>query len=246
MSAQKVTAIVLTLTPYRETSCILRLFTRTHGLVHGIAKGARKDSKSVPLDRGFLLEALLYYRPNRELHTLGSLQVTDFFSDLRTDIVRSALRDIALELYLKSITQSEPHPELFDLIVSFLKSLESARRDLIFPLLWHFINRYCFLAGFGIDIEECQPCGADITKDGGVLDIAAGVLICKKCAPERIHTQAGLDAPVIGFLEEIDVNQNVSLQKNEYLRITELLLSYCRHHFDIRGSFNSLEFIKSI
>jgi len=246
MSAQKITALVLTLAPYRETSCILRLFTPTHGLVHGIAKGIRKDSKSIPIDRGFLLEALLYYRPNRELHTLGSLQVTDFFSDLRTDIVRSALRDIALELYLKSITQSEPHPELFDLIISFLKSLESARRGILFPLLWHFINRYCFLAGFGIDIEECQSCGSDLTKDGGILDIPAGVLTCKKCAPVRTHTQANLNASIIGFLEEINVDESVKLQKNEYLRITELLLSYCRHHFDIRGDFNSLEFIKSL
>jgi DNA repair protein RecO len=246
MSTQKVTAIVLTLAPYRETSCILRLFTPTHGLVHGVAKGVRKDSKSVPLDRGFLLETLLYYRPNRELHTLGSPQVIDFFSDLRTNIVKSALRDIALELYLKSITQSEPHPELFDLIVSFLKNLESANRDIVFPLLWHFINRYCFLAGFGIDIEECQSCGADMAKEGGILDIAAGVLICKKCAPVRTHTQANLDASIIGFLEEIDLDRGANLQKHEYLRITELLLSYCRHHFDIHGTFNSLEFIKSL
>ncbi|MCL2689970.1 MAG: DNA repair protein RecO [Chitinispirillia bacterium] len=246
MSAQKVTALVLTHAPYRETSCILRLFTPAHGLVHAIAKGVRKDSKSVPIDRGFLLEALLYYRPNRELHTLGSLQITDFFSDLRTNIVKSALRDIALELYLKSITQSEPHPELFELIVSFMKSLESAKREIVFPLLWHFINRYCFLAGFGIDIEECQSCGSDVMKDGGVLDIAAGALICKKCAPVRSHTQAGLDASIIGHLEEINIDESVKLQKSEYLRITELLLSYCRHHFDIRGTFNSLEFIKSL
>ncbi|MDR0308030.1 MAG: DNA repair protein RecO [Chitinispirillales bacterium] len=246
MSAQKVTAVVLTITPYRETSCILRLFTHSHGLVHGIVKGARKDGKSVPLDRGFLLEMLLYYKPNRELHMLGALHVTEFFPGLRTDILRPALRDIALELYLKSITQSEPHPELFDLLTSFLKNLESVKQGFVFPLLWHFINKYCSLAGFGIAVEKCPECGADILKKGGILDIAAGVLICKKCAPVRTHTQACLDAYVISFLDKIETDESVRLKNYECLRITELLLLYCRHHFDIRKDFNSLGFVKTM
>ena len=124
MSAEKTDSVILSVAPYRETSCILRLFTHTHGLVHGIAKGARGGGKSsTPLDRGFLLESLLYYKPNRELHTLGSPHVTNFFPAIRSDITKSALRDVALELYLKSITQSEPHPELFELLVSFLTGM---------------------------------------------------------------------------------------------------------------------------
>jgi len=220
MSAEKTSSIILSVTPYRETSCILRLFTYTRGLVHGIVKGACKGGRSsTPIDRGFLLESLLYYKPNRELHTLGSPHVTNFFPAIRSDITKTALRDVALELYLKSITQSEPHPELFELIVSFLTDMEeSSEQEALFPILWQFIHRYCLMTGFGIDVY---------TETG-----AAGA--------------GGIDGTVVKAIRDIDNGRSRRYYKGEALRITELLLSYCREHLDIRSSFNSLEFLKAI
>ncbi|MDR2577948.1 MAG: DNA repair protein RecO [Chitinispirillales bacterium] len=261
MSAEKTESVILSLTPYSETSCILRLFTRGRGLVHGIAKGIRKGGKSAtPIDRGFLLEAQLYYRPNRELHTLGSLHVTNFFTGIRSDITKSAIRDIALELYLKSIKQSDSHPELFELIVSFFAVLEnSPKSEFLFPLLWRFICKYCLLMGFGIDTGNCKACGADIDRDTGnnnaddihVLEIESGALICKRCAllngSARINADRCIGSSVIRFIDESNDNPpRCQQEKNEHLRITELLLLYCRRHLDIRTLLNSFEFVKSM
>jgi DNA repair protein RecO len=160
MSAEKTEAVILSVAPYRETSCILRLYTNTRGLIHGIAKGTRKSPKSTPLDRGFLMETLFYYKPNRELHTIGSPHITNFFPLIRADIIKSAIRDIALELYLKTIPQSDPHPELFELIVDFSNIIEE-KSELLFPLLWRFICRYCSLTGFGMDAKNYKLCGID-------------------------------------------------------------------------------------
>jgi DNA repair protein RecO (recombination protein O) len=222
VNSEKSDCIILSATPYRETSCILRLFTRTRGLVHGIAKGARKGGKSstpTPIDRGFLMEALVYYKPNRELHTLGGLHVTNFFTNIRADITKSAIRDIALELYLKTIPQSDPHPELFDLMADFLADIEnSTKPEFLFPLLWRFICKYCLLTGFGIDTENYASCG--------------------------------IDDSLVRFIEYADADGNDGCvlprryQRNERLNITESLLQYCRYHFDIRGQFNSFEFVK--
>jgi len=217
--AEKTESVILSIAPYRETSCILRLFTRTRGLVHGIAKGVRKGGKSsVPLDRGFLLESQLYYKPNRELHTLGSLHVVDFFPAIRSNITRSAIRDIALELYLKSITQSEPHPELFELIVSFFADMEESPPSTSqYPPLWRFIHRYCGFMGFGIDTENGRVDGIDTA--------VIKFIDCAGCA---------------------DGGAPLNRSKGESLRVTELLLQYCRRHLDIRTHFNSLEFLRSL
>jgi DNA repair protein RecO len=162
MSAEKTEAVILSVAPYKEASCILRLYTNTRGLIHGIAKGARKTPKSTPLDRGFLMEALVYYKPNRELHTIGSSHIINFFPLIRSDIAKSAVRDIALELYLKTIPQSDPHPELFELIADFLAGMEeSSDKELLFPFLWRFICRYCLLTGFGMDAKSYRLCGID-------------------------------------------------------------------------------------
>lgn len=245
MSVEKTEAVILALLPYRETSCILRLFTRTHGLVQGIAKGVRKDSKSTPLDRGILVDILLYIKPNRDLHTLGKLQVVDFFSETRANLTRSAVRDTALELYLKSITQSGPNREIYKLLISFLKELGYARRDLVFPLLWHFLHEYSSLAGFRIQTGRCAGCGSDTEKTGGTLQIAKGALVCRKCAPAS-NPEAFLSAEAIPFLDRIETDRRGFVDMKECLRITGLLLSYCRYHLDIRKPFNSLDFMESM
>jgi len=232
MSAEKTESIILSAAPYRETSCILRLFTRSRGLVHGIAKGARRSggkSAPTPLDRGLLLEALLYHRPNRELHTLGNLHVTNFFHGIRADITKSALRDIAIELYLKSITEPSPHPELFDLLLDFLTELDGVdtvntdnavdaandNANAAFVKLWRFIGGYCEHTGFGIDAENCKNSGVD---------------------SRIVKIINGTDAAVS--------SDNYSV--NERITATEQLLRYCRRHFDIRATFNSMEFVRGL
>jgi len=253
MSAEKTESIILSAAPYRETSCILRLFTRSHGLVHGIAKGVRRGSgKSTPtpLDRGLLLEALLYHRPNRELHTLGGLHVANFFHGIRADITKSALRDVAIELYLKTITEPSPHPELFELLVDFLGGLDGIgtvdtvnTADIVdnfnnvntvntindntyvnaaFLLLWRFIGGYCEHNGFGISVEN--------------------------------HKDSGIDSRIVNIInyDEIDATtENITRPRLNYsigecINATEQLLRYCRRHFDIRNAFNSMEFVRSL
>jgi DNA repair protein RecO len=200
----------------------LRLFTRSRGLVHGIAKGVRRGSgKSAPtpLDRGLLLEALLYHKPNRELHTLGSLHVANFFHGIRADITKSAIRDIAIELYLKSITEPSPHPELFDLLLDFLAELDGVNVadpvNTVFLLLWRFIGSYCEHTGFGIDTEN--------------------------------HTGSGVDPRIVKIISgEYATGSPDSYSMNECINATEQLLRYCRKHFDIRTAFNSMEFIRGL
>jgi len=240
MSAEKTESIILSVAPYRETSCILRLFTRTRGLLHGIAKGARRSggkSTPTPLDRGIVLEALLYHRPNRELHTLGSLHVANFFHGIRADITKSALRDIAIELYLKSITEPSPHPELFDLLLNFFIKLDSGGvvdtdnnvgintantvntvNTAMFLTLWRFIGEYCEHTGFGIDADN--------------------------------HAGSGIDSRVVklisggGYIDAARLEYSYSM--GECVSVTEQLLRYCRRHFDIRTTFNSMEFVRGL
>jgi DNA repair protein RecO (recombination protein O) len=231
MSAEKTVSLILSAAPYRETSCILRLFTRSRGLVHGIAKGARRGggkSTPTPLDRGLLLEALLYHRPNRELHTLGSLQVANFFHGIRANITKAALRDIAIELYLKTVTEPSPHPELFDLLFGFLGGLDGINtadnfNNTAYTMLWRFIGNYCEHNGFGIDT-------GNYTNSG--INSAVVKILSEKC---RANSDTDIAAP-----------PSRRYSKDDCINVTAQLLRYCQRHFDIRAPFNSLEFVKSL
>ena len=105
MTVDKTKAFVLQATPYRESSCLVYLYSDRHGLVHGIAKGVRgKKAGQFCLERGFLVELLLYAKPHRELHTIAGVSVVGFYPGIRTNLYKNAVRDVAFEVIMKSMS----------------------------------------------------------------------------------------------------------------------------------------------
>jgi DNA repair protein RecO (recombination protein O) len=252
MSIEKVRAIVLSVIPFRETSVIAALLTRTQGRVSGIAKGVRRSPKApLSIERGLLLELLLYVKPHRDLHTIAEAGVVEYFPSIRAEIGKLALRDGALELVLKSAAASETHPELFDFALSFLENLERSPAD---PLpvgeLWAFFYGWARLLGFHLDLERCQRCGGALPPEqGGLLSIDKGGLVCTTCARATGPAPSFLPPETIAFLiakERGDETFASGLPLLEQMRIARLLADYCRYHLDFRGELKSLGFLESL
>jgi DNA repair protein RecO (recombination protein O) len=246
MSAEKSKALILKILPYRESSCILHLFTEEHGLVHGVAKGVRKQkSKQDFLERGFLIELIVYMRPHRELHTVGSVNVLEFFSAIRSSLIKSTLRDAAFETVLSSITESDVHPELFDFFVKFLHHLQNAPESDVHPFaLWLFYHRFSQHMGFGLDLEQCLSCGSPLKKHA-FLAMNIGGLECDVCCeskqenfsiPVSVLTYLTKGSPKPGKLHQL-------LPPERTKKITWLLADYCRYHFDIQKEYKALLFL---
>jgi len=227
--------------------------------VHGIAKGVRRGggkSTPTPLDRGLLLEALLYHRPNRELHTLGGLHVTNFFHGIRADITKSALRDIAIELYLKTITEPSPHPELFELLVDFFAGLDGVDNICIVDTVDTVNNDNSVDTVDTINtVNTVDTVNAvNSMNDGTTADfINLWRFIGKYCEHNGFgidtenHAGSGVDPRIVKIIsdEEASISHN-SYSMGECINITEQLLRYCRRHFDIRSAFNSMEFVRGL
>ncbi|MDG5814644.1 DNA repair protein RecO [Chitinispirillales bacterium ANBcel5] len=247
MSIEKSSAVVLSLTPYRETSCILRVLTPQHGSVNCIAKGVRRrDKNAIFLDRGFIIETLVYFKQNRDLHTLGSLSVAEFFPGIRADVVKSVIRDLALELVLKSSSQYGSNPVAYGLLSDFLNVLNTTDKKYVFPLLWHFFARFTEHLGFKIATEKCLYCLKPLKmNDAAVLNIARGSMVCTGCAGSLNGTTV-FPGAVLVYFEQIDLSTEGFDSPVESLRITRALVDYCRYHLDVRTGFNSVEFLASI
>jgi DNA repair protein RecO len=251
MSLEKTRAVVLSVIPYRETSVIASLLTRAQGRVSGIAKGVRRSPKApLTIERGLLVELILYVKPHRDLHTIGEAGVADYFPSIRAEIGKLALRDAALELVLKSAAASEGHPELFDCTYSFLQSLDSAPAD---PLpvaeLWRFFHCWAELHGFHLDLSRCRRCGNETAGQGALLSIEQGGLVCVPCSRASSSSTSFLPAGAIGLLYAQERGEPIAapaLPLREQLRVARLLGDYCRYHLDIRGEIKSLEFLESL
>lgn len=246
MSAEKSRALILKDLPYGETSLIMHLFTEEHGLVHGIAKGIRKrKNKQDFLERGLLVELIVYLKPHRDLQTLGSINVLDFFPALRSDLIKSTLRDAAFETVLSSITETDVHPELFDFFVKFLNHLQKASTREVNPFaLWLFFHRFAQYMGFGLDLSRCISCGSAFKEDACFI-MNKGGLECEKCCRSR-REDFSVPHTVLSHLTEGSPNPSTlrqQLSQVKIRRITWLLADYCRYHFDIQRECKSLMFL---
>src|SRR5215210_5518534 len=120
---------------YSETSQILLLFGREHGLLRVIAKGAHRRTKAgaSKFDGGVDLldigDAVFTHDHARDLDTLIEWSLREGNLELR-----QALRGIYLGLYTaelvgRLVEEHDPHPELFDRVESTLAALGTPRRE---------------------------------------------------------------------------------------------------------------------
>jgi DNA repair protein RecO (recombination protein O) len=117
-------AFLLHSTPYRETSLIVDLFTREHGRVAAVAKGAKRP-------RSALRAVLLQFQPlmaswagNRELRTLVAADWIGGMPSPRGDSLLCAF--YLNELLIRLLAREDAHPLLYDAYEQALRELANA------------------------------------------------------------------------------------------------------------------------
>jgi len=110
-------------TPYRETSLVVDLFTRGHGRIAAVAKGAKRPRSS-------LRAVLLQFQPlqvswtgRRELRTLTGAEWSGGLDAPRGDALLCAF--YLNELLMRLLAREDPHPLLFDAYGEALAQLAS-------------------------------------------------------------------------------------------------------------------------
>lgn len=255
MSIEKCRSIVLSTMPYRETSLLLYLFSREHGRLHAIAKGIRKpDKRGVPIERGYVIEHLVYLGRQRDLHQITDCQLYDHFPAIRGDIEKTAARDVLFDVLLAAIKDTDPHPELYAYLERFLRGIDGFREGGGVPLLLHLSKCVFGIAahlGFGVDFAACAKCRKTIGEitDNAVLSLVEGTMRCTSCRSARMSGADRLlpQAAVLYFssTDEFPV-QELCLTVSESLRLLHCATDYCRYHADVQKKFASIGFIDTL
>src|SRR5687767_3033671 len=112
--------VCLRRTAYSETSQILTLFSREHGILRAIAKGAHRRTKAgaSKFDGGVDLldggDAVFIHDAAKELSTLTEWNLREGHLGLRNTLRGMYLGLYAGELVSRLFEEHDPHPELFD------------------------------------------------------------------------------------------------------------------------------------
>jgi DNA repair protein RecO (recombination protein O) len=249
MSIDKTSAIVVSVIPWRETSVIIKLFTKEHGMISAAAKGIKRTRQlNTPIERGQIIDTLVYVHPNRTMQTLAETQIFAFYQSIRSDLEKTALRDLILELLQKSIHDTHAHPELYELLVHCFTQLdESKERCAAFASIWNYVRDFTRLLGFGLTLEQCVTCGSetDIQEYGGYLLIEQGGLVCRSCNCGILSPDYFIGSSSIMMIRGLTFQKNM-VDIREYLRITKMLVSFCKSHIEIGSELRSLQFLEEI
>jgi len=176
-------ALVLQVYSYSETSKILRLLTRRHGLVSVMARGALRPRSRYggvlePFTQG---SATFHWKENRELQTLSGFDLERSRQRLGDDLARFATASMLAELVLHTRVEAAD-PELFERLAAWLNDLETGPAAEVeavgLTAGWALITHL----GFGPELEHCWRCGGDLPVGEDLFfDYAAGTS-CRSCA----------------------------------------------------------------
>jgi DNA repair protein RecO (recombination protein O) len=236
-------AIVLSTLRYSETSKIVRLATRVHGVQSAIAKGALRPRSRFGAALQLLSEgqAQLLVKEHRELHTLGAFDLSHLHVGLTADLERYATASALAEVMLH-FTPPDPHPESYDCFRDGLMQLEVApapeAEALGFRVLWQLVS----VLGFAPELESCVRDGTALAPGALPFSIREGGALCPDCAAghgaTRLPEQARAD---LAALLDPDAGLPV-LDRRHAESHRRLLARYIRYHLGEGAELPALDF----
>src|SRR4051812_3806672 len=186
---------------YSETSQILTLFSRAHGLLRVIAKGAKRTTKAGAskfgggLDLLDLGEAAFTHAPDRDLATLTEWTLLEGHLELRRGLRGMYLALYAAELVTMLFQEHDAHAELFDRLEQTLVELGTARVEESFLAFELDLLRE---AGYLPELAGCAACGREVGAAGetaGFFSPMGGGVVCRNCegaSPDRMDLDVRL------------------------------------------------------
>ena len=191
---------------YSETSQILLLFARDHGLVRVIAKGAHRTTKAGAskfgggIDLLDLADAVFTHDPERELSTLTEWSLREGHLELRRNLRGMYLAQYAAELVAMLIEEHDPHPELFDRLEHTINELATPRAEEAFLAFELDLMRE---TGYLAELVSCVLCGRDAaSSDATFFSPSRGGVVCRNCETV-IHDRIGIDARLLRLVQSI-------------------------------------------
>jgi DNA repair protein RecO (recombination protein O) len=224
--------IVLKTHALGETSRIAVVYTREHGMVKLVAKGARKT----PSRFGYALEPLTrgryvyYLKTDRDLHLLSQADTLAPTGSRIQDLERLA------------------HAELFDLLAAVLEAVPAVPPAALPALTIAFELQVASLLGYRPRLDACAECGGTLSPRR-LFSPARGGLLCDRCSGEEPGTVA-LSADALAGLSLLltrpvgEAGEYFEVRRaGEILRVVEAFL---RHHFQRFKGLRSLELLRTL
>lgn len=225
--------IVLKLSPYGDTSGIVRIFSREQGLIGILAKGIRKATDKTQLIVMQEYEFELYSPSEAGLYLFCSADPLNE-SGLYLNPAIWAAAESGIEILENMEFSHDETTEYYDLLQKYLSYLEGVKTNGVL-IYWRFFLRVLQVAGLDMQSRRCALCGGDTEPITGI-DLSTGSLVCDGCGSDHhtnsLHRLSAEATHIFNALPEIG-NHLAEYRLNAQIisEINDLFLSYWNCHY---------------
>lgn len=174
-------AIVIGVLDYRESDRIIHLYTKEHGRLSGIARGARKSVKRFSGTFELFARLSLDFLPAESLATIRSAEPITIYPGIRTALESIAHAAYAVELVAAITPERLANKRVYRLLSVYLEQLDTVPAD---PSDRHFFEMNLLnILGYRPPLASCSDCGVDVTVVGGFWSQGGGHgVLCERCS----------------------------------------------------------------
>ena len=207
-------AVGLTLrkSPVGEADLISSLYTREHGKLDVLARGARRLTSKLMGHFEPLTLIRLSIARGRALDIVAEAEVVNAFPDVKVDYASVARGLHVAELIDGFSASSTANPQVLDLAIQTLEAIgkqSSACDDPALDLpLRYFDLQVLQLSGFLPELYQCVECGEELEPERHRFAAGAGGTLCPNCAPLDVIVRP-LSLPALKVLRLLHRTESV-------------------------------------
>ncbi len=174
---ERIEGIIIKEKSYSETSKLITLITKEHGVINLLAKGAKTlksslRSTTTKLTHGYFN---IIYKENK-LSTLKEVDIIEYYKNIKKDINKISYATYILELVEQVIKQTN-NDEIFNNLVYSLKKIEENINPLVITNILEL--KYLDYLGVMPILDSCSVCGT--TTSIATLSASLGGYVCNNC-----------------------------------------------------------------
>jgi len=223
--------IVLSRMDFGEADRILTLYTREHGKLRAIAKGARRPLSRLGPHLDYFTRAHLMLARGRELDVVTSAETEDAHLAIREDIDAFGHASHMVEILDRLTQDRQTNWAVFDLLSRSLRLL--AEGVDAFHVTRHYELVLLALLGYRPELYRCIECRNELEQAPHHFAVGLGGFLCPFCrGRENGARVVGVDAQkYLRVLDRSGLAATVRLRISDDLRaeLEGLTSAYLRH-----------------
>lgn len=240
MKIISVKGIVVSTTPFKETSKIINIFTEDMGVIGCVSKGCKslKSKLRLPSEKFAYGTFHLYYN-EKGLSTLIEGDIENYFLNIKSDILRISYLSYICELAVHVYKESESN-EVYKLMENAILKIEEGFNPMVITNILEL--QYLNYIGINLNLDECVKCGSSKMV---TLSMPRGGYICANCREnEPIIDEKVLKLLRLYYYVDISKISNLDIDEGTSKTINHILCEYYDEYSGVR--LKSKKFLREL